>query len=138
MCYKGSKRFFYNQLFEPHVLRPVRRNFYQRAFDHDVPIGLYEFDDVRYVLGNLFEEEDMHANSQEDKAMYKGQKEDYVIVNMSVSDSTQEMIDEICALYAVDVLLMRHLNMKDEYCKGHVSDKYVSTLYLGKTWEKER
>ena len=107
--------------------------FQQRAFGHDIPTELYEFDDVRYVLGNFLQGEGLHAYSQEDKANYNGETKDDVMVNMSVSDLTQEMIDEICALYAIDVLLMRHLNMKDEYCKGHVSDKYVSTLNLGKT-----
>ena len=50
---------------------------------------------------------------------------------MSVSDLTEEMIKEICALYAIDVMLLRHLNMEDKYCKGYVSDKYVSTLSWG-------
>ena len=78
------------------------------------------------ILGNL------QKNTQQDKET--GADGDDIVVNMSVSDLSEDMIEEICALYAIDVLIMRHLNMEDKYCKGHVSDKYVSTLYWGKVW----
>ena len=103
--------------------------FYRRSFGYDVPIELIEFDKLRGLLRNNFLNENLQENKQEEKD--NGKNHGDILANMSVSDLSEEMIEDICALFAVDVLIMRHLNMEDKYCKGHVSDKYASTLVWG-------
>ncbi len=111
---------------------PSATTFYRRNFGHDVPIELIEFNKLRDLMAETFLLGNLQKNTQQDKET--GADGDDIVVNMSVSDLSEDMIEEICALYAIDVLIMRHLNMEDKYCKGHVSDKYVSTLYWGKVW----
>ena len=88
--------------------------------DDGIEIMQYEID-LHNVIDEFIGDAQMKLNHHESDEKTGGID---VLENLSVDALTDEMIKEICALYAVDVLLMKHFNMKDEYCRGIVDTKY--------------
>ncbi len=110
-----KERFTQENLYRVHYV-PSAVLFYLRTLGRDVPIELIEFGELGGFLGN-FPNPSIHENKQEEKSETG---ENDIVASMSVSDLSEDMIEEICNLYAVDVLIMRHLNMDDKYCEGYI------------------
>lgn len=86
-------------------------------FQYDLPLEVIDFKDVNAVLDDLSlldgetmkNDHTVHLNDHKDK--------DDQLAKLNVSELNDEMIKQICKIYAVDVLIMRHLNLEDKNCK---------------------
>lgn len=89
--------------------------YYRRMFSQNLPLEVIDFKDVNKVtkeflmLDDTQEVSDIKRNSRDEKGDQ--------LASLTVSALTEDMIKQICEIYAVDVLIMRHLNLSDKYCQ---------------------
>ena len=103
-------------------LLPIASHF--RLLD-DVAVSVFNMEDIQHVLsylvGNTNQEEDNITST----AVYHARDRsnvDYatssILAQLSIEDCTDEMIQQICKLYHVDVELMKWLGFSDDDERG--------------------
>lgn len=91
--------------------------YYKRMFSNNLPLEVIDFKDVNKVTKEFLMLDDALLEEVGDtKKNSKDLKQD-ALASLTVSALTEDMIKQICEIYAVDVLIMRHLNLSDKYCQ---------------------
>jgi hypothetical protein len=86
-------------------------------FNQNLPLEVIDFKDVNKVTEEFLTVDEKRKNSDEAiKTNSHNEKED-ALASLTISAMTEDMIKQICDIYAVDILIMRHLNLSDQYCQ---------------------
>lgn len=96
---------------------PAAVPLYLRMTGVNLPVEIIDFQDIDKVTNELRFGAGPIAKQNDHTSTRKSAGSD-VLETLSVSDLSEDMIIEICRIYAPDLLIMQHLKMEDKYCKN--------------------
>ncbi|GKY91000.1 hypothetical protein MPSEU_000072800 [Mayamaea pseudoterrestris] len=78
---------------------------------HGVKLRVFQLEHL-HVLSNYFTNRTIRVRDRSDSETATS----LVLANMSASDCTQDMLQKICEMYAVDVAMMHSMGLSTKYC----------------------